>query len=56
MGLVKCAEDEDEDGGTEAGEPVIEKKGMKGKKRLQEEEEPREAEKLKKKRRHKSTS
>lgn len=55
MGLVKCAEDEDEDGGTEAGEPVIEEKGMKGKKRLQEEGPP-EAEKLKKKRRHKSTS
>ena len=53
MGLVKCAEDEDED---EAGEPVIEKKGVKGKKRLQEEEGPREEEKLKKKRRHKSTS
>ena len=58
MGLVKGAEDEDEKkgNGTEVDEPVTENKGVKGKKRLQEKEEPREAEKLKKKRRPKSTS
>ena len=51
MGLVKGAEDEDEKkgNGTEVDEPVTENKGVKGKKRLQE-EEPREAENLRKKR------
>ena len=56
MGFVKGAEDKNENGSDGADEIEVDgpvkDKALKGKKRLQE-EEPREAEKLKKKRRNK---